>query len=406
MAKKVGRGILYAALFCILLRACGAIVLGGHDWQGATCTEPRTCATCNAQRGKPLGHDWQEATCTAPRTCARCGETEGSCIDHDWANATCIEAEHCSMCGERRYRNSLPLGHEWREATCTEPKICTRCGKIEGDALGHTWMKATCLAPKTCSTCGETEGSIAKEHTWVAATCMSPKTCSVCGKTEGKKTKEHTWVDATCTEEEHCSVCGKDRHWYSLPLGHDWQDATCTAPKTCTRCGETEGELQHYFVSYHWETTIEPTCQNEGEAAHNCLLCGAVETKTLPIIDHEAGDWATIQKATPTAPGIRVKLCTMCGAEMEREEYPYRPASTGTAATTDGGGGGNNFNTYDNEEQQNTAAKYVLNTSTRVFHRPTCRDVPKISPENYSVTNRTREDLTSCGWHRCGHCSP
>lgn len=299
MAKKVGRGILYAALFCILLRACGIITLTEHEheWQDATCTEPRMCATCDVREGEPMGHDWQDATCAAPKTCARCGKTEGSCADH-------------------------------------------------------------------------------------------------------------TWTDATCTEPEHCSVCGRHRHWYALPLGHDWQDATCTAPKTCARCGETEGELQHYFVSYHWETTIEPTCQNEGEAAHNCLLCGAVETKTLPIIDHEAGDWAIIQKATPTASGIRVKLCTMCEAEMEREEYPYQPADTGTAATTGGGGGGNNFNTYDNEEQQNTAAKYVLNTSTRVFHRPTCRDVPKISPENYSVTNRTREDLTSRGWHRCGHCSP
>lgn len=242
MAKKVGRGILYVVLFCISLRACGAIVLGGHDWQGATCTEPRTCATCNAQRGKPLGHDWQEATCTAPRTCARCGETEGSCVDHEWVNATCTEAEHCSMCGEMRYRNSLPLGHEWREATCTEPKICTRCGEIEGDALGHSWMEATCLAPKTCSTCGETEGSIAKgHHTWVAATCVSPKTCSVCGKTEGKKVKEHTWVDATCTEAEHCSVCGKE-NLYSEPLGHDWKPATTETPLMCSRCGITEGE--------------------------------------------------------------------------------------------------------------------------------------------------------------------
>lgn len=215
MAKKVGRGILYFALFCISLRACGAIMIGGHDWQGATCTEPRTCATCNAQRGKPLGHDWQEATCMTPKTCARCGESEGDCIDHDWVNATCTEAEHCSMCGKERYRNSLPLGHEWREATC--------------------------IAPMVCAKCGETKGEKSKEHKWEDATCISPKKCSVCGKTEGEKTENHLWEKPTCTEKGKCVHCGKE-NLYSEPLGHDWKSATTETPMACNRCGITMGE--------------------------------------------------------------------------------------------------------------------------------------------------------------------
>lgn len=273
MTKKVGRGILYAALFCILLRACGIITLTDHEheWQEATCTEPRTCATCDEQEGEPLGH---------------------------------------------------------------------------------------------------------------------------------------TWILATCTEAEHCSVCGQNRHWYSEPAGHDWEMPTCTTPKTCSRCGETTGEAYgHNFAAYQWETTVEPTCQTEGEATHTCTRCGEAETKALSIIDHKADGWTIIQEATATMRGIRVKLCTMCGTEIDREEYQYTQTSASTGNST-GGGGGNNFNTYDNEEQQNTTAKYVLNTSTRVFHRPSCRDVPKISPDNYSTTSRTREDLTASGWRSCGHCSP
>lgn len=274
MAKKVGRGILYAVLFCILLRACGIITLTEHEheWQDATCTEPRTCATCDEQEGEPLGH---------------------------------------------------------------------------------------------------------------------------------------TWIPATCTEAEHCSVCGQNRHWYSEPAGHDWEMPTCTTPKTCSRCGETTGEAYgHNFAAYQWETTVEPTCQTEGEATHTCTRCGEAETKALPAIDHKADGWTIIQEATATTRGIRVKLCTMCGTEIDREEYQYIQTSASTGNSTGGGGGGNNFNTYDNEEQQNTTAKYVLNTSTRVFHRPSCRDVPKISPDNYSATSRTREDLTASGWRSCGHCSP
>lgn len=291
MLKKFARGALYVILFLILLRACGIITLSSHehDWQDATCTEPRICSSCKAEDGDPLGHDWQEATCSVPKTCARCGKREG-----------------------------------------------TRA--------------------------------------------------------------EHTWVAATCTEQEHCAVCGKDRHWYSVSLGHDWQDATCTTSKTCARCGKTEGEPQHHFVSYHWETTVAPTCQAEGEAMHTCLYCDAIETKTLAVIDHKAGDWVIIQAATSSVSGTRAKYCTMCGVEMLREEYDLPKSSQS--------GNGNNFNTYDNESQQNTSAKYVLNTSTNVFHRPSCRDVPKISPSNYSTTNRTRDDLVSSGWRACGHCSP
>lgn len=296
MAKKVEHGILYAVLFCILLRACGIITLTDHEheWQEATCTEPRTCAACDKQEGEPLGHDWQEATCTAPKTCDRCGETEGNCIGHNWA-------------------------------------------------------------------------------------------------------------DASCTEAEHCSVCGKDRHWYSIPLGHEWRDATCTEPKTCERCGETEGTPQHHFVSYYWETTVEPTCQTEGEATHTCTRCGEAETKVLPTIDHKADGWTIIQEATATTQGIRVKLCNMCGGEIGREEYQYTQTN---AAGTSTDGAGNNFNIYNNEEQQNTMAKYVLNTSTRVFHRPSCQDVPKISKDNCSTTSLPREELTVSGWRSCGHCSP
>lgn len=74
-------------------------------------------------------HTWQSATCSKPKTCATCGETEGT-----------------------------SLGHRWRQADCTEPKTCSRCGLTEGSALGHNWQPATYEAPKTCSRCGETEG--------------------------------------------------------------------------------------------------------------------------------------------------------------------------------------------------------------------------------------------------------
>lgn len=265
--------------------------------------------------------------------------------------------------------------HDWAEATCTEPRTCTTCKVTEGDPLGHVWQEATCTSPEICSVCGATQG-------WRA---------------------DHIWVDATCTEPERCSVCGTKRHWYSLPNGHEWQDATCTIPKTCSVCGATDGEPEHYF-GYYWNTTVDATCYSSGVKETACLYCGYVKSEEIPIIDHKAGSWECIQKATPSANGIFVRCCEMCGLEMDREEREY--IDYGITSNGSSNGSGNNFNTYNNQSQQETTASYVLNKKTKKFHHPSCSDVPKIAPKNYSVSSETRETIISMGYQPCGHCAP
>lgn len=66
----------------------------------------------------------------------------------------------------------------------------------------------------------------------------------------------------------------------------------------------------------------------------------------------------------------------------------------------------NNFNTFDNSKQQQTKSSYVLNTSTKKFHLPGCRDVSKIAPDNYSTYDGSKDDIVSQGYSPCGHCNP
>ena len=124
-------------------------------------------------------HSWQEATCTEPKTCASCGETEGAAKGHTWQEATATEPKKCLTCGVTEVHE-----HEWKEATCTEPKTCKTCGTTEGTAKGHAWENPTCTDPATCSNCGVIEG-IANGHDWAEATCTEPRTCTVCGETDG-----------------------------------------------------------------------------------------------------------------------------------------------------------------------------------------------------------------------------
>ena len=65
---------------------------------------------------------------------------------------------------------------------------------------------------------------------------------------------------------------------------------------------------------------------------------------------------------------------------------------------------GYNFDTYNNTEQQQTTASYVLNNSSKKIHYPSCRSVPKIAPQNYATSNQTVNELIAQGYTTCGIC--
>lgn len=236
------------------------------------------------------------------------------------------------------------------------------------------------------------------ECNWVG-NCSEKLHCSICGDTRLFKKGDHVWQKATCTEPAICSVCGKESIWAEAPLGHDWQPATCETPQTCKRCGITEGEPQHdYPPYYHWEITIEPTCQSTGERRAACENCGKISTKVMDIVDHD-GDWR--REIDPdSGEEFEVKRCRFCGVELGRFQFESQ------SVTESADDRSNNFTKYNNEEQQETTDNYVLNKSTKVFHYPWCNDVAKIKPENYRTSNSTSDEIVAMGYKRCGHCNP
>lgn len=69
-------------LLVVFLIICFAFSLSGccnHEWQEATCTEPKTCAKCGATEGEALGHDYSEWQITAEPTFSAEGEQEQTC---------------------------------------------------------------------------------------------------------------------------------------------------------------------------------------------------------------------------------------------------------------------------------------------------------------------------------------
>lgn len=49
---------------------------------------------------------------------------------------------------------------------------------------------------------------------------------------------------------------------------------------------------------------------------------------------------------------------------------------------------------------------YILNTSSRRFHKPDCGSVDTISPSNKKSYTGTREELINQGYEACGKCNP
>ena len=81
--------VLLSAVLCVVgLSSCEC----SHEWNEATCLEPRTCSKCGAKEGSALGHDWKAATTEAPKTCSRCGLTEGEALI-GWQCATVLDPE-------------------------------------------------------------------------------------------------------------------------------------------------------------------------------------------------------------------------------------------------------------------------------------------------------------------------
>lgn len=82
-------------------------------------------------------HEWNEATCLEPKTCSECGETEGDVSDHLWEEATCLEPKKCTIC---ETTEGEPIGHvagyweienyNYIEAVQEECKRCNYCSEI------------------------------------------------------------------------------------------------------------------------------------------------------------------------------------------------------------------------------------------------------------------------------------
>ena len=132
----------------------------------------------------------------------------------------------------------------------------------------------------------------------------------------------HNWQEATCTRPETCSICGKTQ---GEALGHTYSEATCEKAKTCTRCGSKSGKALGHTVA-EWSVTKEASCTEKGTESGICSTCGKEVIQDIDKVDHIEGDWEitsdiTVSSSGKVTPGTKVKKCTVCGTELDKDTF-------------------------------------------------------------------------------------
>lgn len=86
--------------------------------------------------------------------------------------------------------------------------------------------------------------------------------------------------------------------------------------------------------------------------------------------------------------------------------YNVQPGITIDYATGESVLSGEELPQNSNNASSETESNYVLNTSSKKFHLPSCSSVEKIKPENKDTFSGTRDSLIDDGYSPCGICKP
>lgn len=194
-------------------------------------------------------HEWQDATCTEPKTCAKCGATEGVPNGHKWIDPTCTQAGKCEICGIRNLVNGMaayPLGHDYDDNF-----RCKRCNYQHVHAMTD-WM----FEPDDYSThyrvCGDMckineDGSNAiieiENHEFAYDENSKKMICKKCGCEKAHTHEWSEWIEWNkegCSQKHRrkCSICSKEEYEAHEYLGGK-----------CTKCGY-ETDIYKRYAKY------------------------------------------------------------------------------------------------------------------------------------------------------------
>ena len=144
-------------------------------------------------------------------------------------------------------------------------------------------------------------------------------TCALaaCAETHTHTLQHHAAVSPTCRN------AGNIEYWECTDCGKFYSDAAATAEITEESAVLAATGAHEWDV---WQTTAAATCEQAGERSHMCVICGTVETETLP-----AAHTLTAREAVAATCGSDGRAahyyCSRCGKyfadESATQELSY-----------------------------------------------------------------------------------
>lgn len=311
---------------------CGTTICE-HNWSpaNASCTQTQTCTKCHAVRAA-RSHDFEAATCTNPKKCKVCGTKEGNALGH-----TPDSSNVCTRCkirlvahdyNDTKVHKTCPYCRKCLNALCVAYIGCdgtasgcngSSTGKVAHTGGHHLCSKCgNCLAADCEQYIGCTPAKCAKnpyggtiEHN--AGHDILYGKCPKCGSCLCSECKNYRGCDGQrCLNQggssghlsthATCSVCGS----CLVP--------TCPLYKGCTTT-DCNNRPDPNACSHEWEVIkyeIVP-CSEEakewggGSGTFKCKKCLKEEVRAVPASGHTYGERERL------ANGTWIQKCTMCG---------------------------------------------------------------------------------------------
>lgn len=175
------------------------------------------------------------------------------------------------------------------------------------------------------------------------------------------------------------------------------QEATAYSVEAVTRKAESQTTIAAASTSASTESSTEATTKE------NITEAATQEAVTAPA---NAEDVQAPVDIEPEAQPVEAAVSDDV-VEVQDNQVDSYVASDGGASSNVQNGAGNNMD-YDSlgTTASSEEYRYVLNTSTKKIHRPTCKDVKKIKEGNERKTNEDYNSLIAQKYTPCGHCNP
>ena len=260
---------------------CAAVIsttpaTGNHNWDDATCTEPKICSVCDATEGEAAGHSFTDFCCTV------CGEAEGAAV----INGTNLYDDLAAAFDAAVAGDTVVL---LADIIGTTSYTVDPQQNITVDLNGHTLRNTegnTLVIEGANVTINGTDGGTICSDEGIAITIKKGGNVTICDAITvqcGSNDSDHVFsLEDTST----ATINTSGGRYYKDPtsagvklsggLAISGSGTNWTVIEDSAECSHEWGE---------WTVTLEPDVGAEGSQERTCTLCGEVETETIPALE-------------------------------------------------------------------------------------------------------------------------